>query len=101
MIGSIAHGAAGFRPEASPAATSAPRAHAGFAERFLAWLHRRDVAALSREMDPRMARDMGATPASDRGPDGFAIDPRPFWGVGLTPRPPGTTPPWSGDRHHG
>lgn len=55
--------------------------------RYGAWISRRDDAARLAEMDPRLARDMGALPGPDRRPRGFAADPRPLWGIGLTPRP--------------
>lgn len=60
-----------------------------------AWLRRVNHAAALPEMDPRMARDIGASLQADRGPEGFAIDPRPLWGIGLTPAPMDTLPPWS------
>lgn len=87
----------GFYGEAVPSAVVARRPRAGFLQRCIAWLRHRDDLAWLREMDPRMARDMGATPASDR-PEAFAVDPRPLWGIGLTPQPTETSPPWSRDR---
>jgi uncharacterized protein YjiS (DUF1127 family) len=65
------------------------------------WLRRRDDAARLREMEPHLARDIGAAPSCNRGPEGFALDPRPLWGIGLTPRPMNETPPWSGNRRGG
>jgi hypothetical protein len=46
----------------------------------------RDAETLA-ELDPRLARDIGAAPGCDRCPEGFTADPRPFWGIGLTPQP--------------
>jgi hypothetical protein len=60
-----------------------------------AWLRCMNHAAALREIDPRMARDIGVSLPADRGPEGFAIDPRPLWGIGLTPLPMDTLPPWS------
>ena len=52
-----------------------------------AWIDRMEDARRLREMDPRQARDIGCAPGEDRGPEGFAADPRPLWGLGLTPMP--------------
>jgi len=62
------------------------------------WLRHRNDAARLRDMEPHFARDMGVAPVSDGCPEGFATDPRPLWGVGLTPMPTSVAPPWSGDR---
>jgi hypothetical protein len=59
------------------------------------WLRRRNDAARLREMEPHLARDVGVAPGCDRGPEGFALDPRPLWGVGLTPRPTDVRSPWA------
>lgn len=51
------------------------------------------------ELDPRLARDIGVVPGCGNGcPEGFPCDPRPLWGIGLTPLPMDTVPPWSRDR---
>lgn len=52
-----------------------------------AWINRMEDARRLREMDPRQARDIGCAPGGDHGPEGFAADPRPLWGLGLTPMP--------------
>jgi hypothetical protein len=69
-------------------------------DRYGAWLRRREDAARLREMDGRAARDMGviAFRASHDAPQGFAVDPRPLWGVGLTPQPMDVSPPWAAGR---
>jgi hypothetical protein len=41
------------------------------------------------ELEPRLARDIGVSPSGNGMPEGFAIDPRPLWGIGLTPEPIG------------
>jgi hypothetical protein len=58
------------------------------------WLRRRCDAARLRGMEPRLARDIGVAPGCDRGPEGFAVDPRPLWGIGLTPQPTEVPPAW-------
>ncbi|MBD0274982.1 MAG: hypothetical protein ICV73_24035, partial [Acetobacteraceae bacterium] len=74
-----------------PAATTPAAAIAagrGLLARCADWLRCRSDAARLREMDPHLARDIGLVPdCGDRGPDGFAVDPRPLWGIGLTPQP--------------
>jgi hypothetical protein len=47
------------------------------------WADRRRL----REIDPHFARDIGVAPGWDRAPEGFVVDPRPLWGIGLTPQP--------------
>jgi hypothetical protein len=44
------------------------------------YLARRHIDSL----DPRMARDIGAFQHNPM-PEGYAVDPRPLWGIGLTP----------------
>jgi len=63
------------------------RAGLGLLSVYIAWIESlRDAQAL-REMEPRRARDMGIPAGPDHCPAGFAVDPRPLWGVGLTPAP--------------
>jgi uncharacterized protein YjiS (DUF1127 family) len=69
--------------------------------RYSAWLRRRIDAARLRELDPHLAHDIGITPAGGGHREGFVVDPRPLWGLGLTPQPTEVSPPWSGDRHRG
>ena len=38
-------------------------------------------------MEPRQARDIGCAAGTERAPEAFAADPRPLWGLGLTPMP--------------
>ncbi|MCU0946171.1 MAG: hypothetical protein MUF65_12490 [Rubritepida sp.] len=64
-------------------------------KRYGAWLRRINDARALREMDAARARDIGATPGWDQAPAGFAADPRPLWGIGLTPQPMDGTAPWS------
>jgi uncharacterized protein YjiS (DUF1127 family) len=63
--------------------------------RYGAWLCRLNDAAALREMEPHRARDIGVAPGCDRAPDNFVVDPRPLWGIGLTPQPTEAMPPWS------
>lgn len=96
MIATIARGFAGFRAGESRSVPAASRPLTHLLDRCGAWLRRRDEAARLREMEPRLARDIGAAPTSGGlCLDGFAADPRPLWGIGLTPQPGSTTPPWS------
>jgi hypothetical protein len=37
-------------------------------------------------LDPRMARDIGAFQRNPM-PEGYVVDPRPLWGIGLIPEP--------------
>jgi hypothetical protein len=37
-------------------------------------------------LDPRMARDIGAFQRNPM-PEGYLVDPRPLWGIGLVPEP--------------
>ena len=54
--------------------------------RALLWLrHRRTLAELQ-EAAPQLRRDIGLPPAADP-MAGFAVDPRPLWGIGLVPQP--------------
>jgi uncharacterized protein YjiS (DUF1127 family) len=62
-------------------------ARPGLLARCHAWLRLRNDMARLREMEPHLARDIGVAPGRDRAPEGFAVDPRPLWGVGLTPQP--------------
>lgn len=83
-------------PFLAPAGRKAARpvAGAGLLARCAAWLRRAGDISGPQEVEPRLARDMGATPAGDGRPEGFAADPRPLWGIGLTPQPMETDPPW-------
>src|SRR5687768_10296200 len=83
-----------FRADAlATAAAASRRPAAGAAARGLlaragAWLRRMNETAALREMAPERARDIGLAPGCrDRAPEGYAMDPRPLWGIGLTPRP--------------
>ena len=80
-----------FRTDTAPGSAARP----GLLARCNGWLRRRNAAAQLRDMEPRLARDIGVAPACDPCPAGFAVDPRPLWGVGLTPQPMGAAPPWS------
>jgi uncharacterized protein YjiS (DUF1127 family) len=72
---------------------------AGLIASCRAWLVRRNHARVLRDLDPRLARDIGVVPACGDGtPEGFACDPRPLWGVGLPPCATDVAPPWSHDR---
>jgi hypothetical protein len=83
-------------------ATAVPaRSRLGLLARCGAWLRRLNDARALRGIEPRLARDIGAAPGCDRCPDGFACDPRPLWGIGLTPQPMDVAPPWSCDRRGG
>jgi uncharacterized protein YjiS (DUF1127 family) len=67
-----------------------------FAGLLRAWLRGIGHARALREMDAAQARDIGVAPGWDRAPEGFGVDPRPLWGIGLTPQPmDSTTRPWS------
>jgi hypothetical protein len=59
----------------------------GLLARYGDWVRRLDDAARLAELEPRLARDIGAAPGGGRRPEGFAVDPRPLWGIGLTPQP--------------
>jgi hypothetical protein len=65
------------------------------------WLCRLNDTASLREMEPQLARDIDAAAGCNCGPEGFAVDPAPFWGIGLTPQPMDMAPPWSSNRRHG
>jgi hypothetical protein len=91
-------------PDISPSASSPRPAAAtpavaiaagrGLLARCAYWLRCRRDATRLRDMEPYLARDIGLDPGcGDRGPEGFALDPRPLWGVGLTPQPMDTRPP--------
>jgi uncharacterized protein YjiS (DUF1127 family) len=69
------------------AAPPSPATRPGLLARCGGWLRRRSDAARLREMDPHLARDIGVAPACGPCPEGFAVDPRPLWGIGLTPQP--------------
>ncbi|HYZ34156.1 MAG TPA: hypothetical protein VE684_17935 [Crenalkalicoccus sp.] len=75
------------------AAVPAPR-RVGLIACFRAWLARGRQARMLRDLDPRLARDIGIVPECDRAPEGFACDPRPLWGIGLSPYPMDMTPRW-------
>jgi hypothetical protein len=63
----------------------------GLWRRLLLWLrHRRTLVELQ-GAEPRMRRDIGLPPAPDP-MQGFAVDPRPLWGIGQTPQPRGEVP---------
>jgi hypothetical protein len=86
--------------EAAPAKATAGAVGRRLLARCGDWLRRRNDAARLRDMEPHLARDIGISPRGGRAPKGFAVDPRPLWGVELTPLPTATAPPWSGDRHN-
>ncbi len=99
MIGTIARG---FHAGSAGVAERRPRRT--LLDRYVAWLCRREDAARLREIEAREARDMGVGgPGAgiDRAPPGFVVDPRPLWGIGLTPQPMEAAPPRSArrDRH--
>ncbi|AWV21549.1 hypothetical protein RADP37_00798 [Roseomonas mucosa] len=52
-----------------------------------AWIGRMEDARRLSEMEPRQARDIGCAAGTERAPETFAADPRPLWGLGLTPMP--------------
>ena len=80
----------------APAVAAAWRLPGLLLARPLVWLRRmRDARAL-RDLEPRLARDIGTAPGRDLPPEGFVVDPRPLWGVGLTPQPGNPLPPWRG-----
>jgi hypothetical protein len=84
----------GGAPRTASAAGSGAAAQSRLLARCRDWLRRRRYAACLRELDPRLALDAGVAPGwADRGPEGFALDPRPLWGIGLTPRPMDARPP--------
>ena len=63
------------------------RSRPGLLGRCGAWIRRlKDAQSLS-EIEPRMARDIGVPPGRNRCPEGYGVDPRPLWGIGLTPQP--------------
>ena len=74
---------------------SAPRERPSILARYATWLRRLNDAQSLHEIEPHMARDMGVAPGADRCPEGYAVDPRPLWGIGLTPMPGDELPPWS------
>ena len=86
-------------PTAIQASRPAPRP--GLLARCGAWLRQLSGNLQLREMEPRLARDIGAAPPSNVCPEGYAVDPRPLWGIGLTPQPMETDPPWSAKRQRG
>jgi len=59
----------------------------GFVWRSMTWIRQAADRRHLREMDPRLARDIGVARGWDRPPEGFVVDPRPLWGIGLTPQP--------------
>lgn len=73
----------------------------GLAARLGALVRRLGDAARHSEMDPRLARDIGVLPDRHRGLEGFAVAPRPLWGVGLTPQPTGARRPPRAERRRG
>ncbi len=70
---------------AEPPRTKAVPSRVGLLDRALAWLRQRADARILREVDPRMAIDVGIEPPRDPRPAGYVVDPRPLWGIGLTP----------------
>jgi hypothetical protein len=74
-------------PPAKRAAREQPRVATGLFAWYLRWLQRWEDTQRLREIDPHLAADIGAPPGADRHPAAYAADPRPLWGVGLTPRP--------------
>lgn len=85
-------------PFAPRVAGGKPRARRSLLARYGEWLRRLDDAQRLREADPRLAQDIGAALGCDRPPEGFAADPRPLWGIGLTPGPTEVPPAWFGRR---
>lgn len=83
------------RPGRQEVASGSARPRGGPLALYDGWVHRLNDARTLREMDPRMACDIGAPAGRDRCPDGYAVDPRPLWDIGLTPLPMGASPPWS------
>jgi hypothetical protein len=91
-------------PSVARQSTTAMRAQHrfGLLTRCGMWLRRLNDTRALQGLDPRLARDIGVVPRyGDRGPEGFACDPRPLWGIGLTPQPLDVAPPWSRDRRGG
>jgi hypothetical protein len=50
------------------------------------WISRYLAGGHIDALDPRMARDIGAFQRNPM-PEGYVVDPRPLWGIGLTPEP--------------
>jgi uncharacterized protein YjiS (DUF1127 family) len=58
------------------------------------WQNRWQRRILS-QLEPRLACDIGIDPILDDGPSGYRIDPRPLWGIGLTPQPIDAAHSWT------
>jgi hypothetical protein len=87
------------KPRLPPGAVASRRRPLAACREFLQLLADR---ARSREVDARTARDLGLPPCGASGAplDAFLVDPRPLWGIGLTPMPMAAPRPphdaWSG-----
>jgi len=77
-----------------PLITSLRRPFGLFLDHAFERLRRVNDARALQALEPRLARDIGADPSGNPAPEGFAVDPRPLWGVGLTPQPVSEHPPW-------
>lgn len=81
----------------APATTRARQLRTALAARCGDWMARLGGAGDRHEIEPRLARDMGVAARCNHRPAGFAVDPRPLWGIGLTPQPaalPSRDPLW-------
>lgn len=76
----------------APVARAATRP--GLLARCAAWIRRMEGLQRLRDMEPHLARDIGVHPGQESCLGSFAVDPRPLWGIGLTPRPAEALPPW-------
>jgi len=70
-----------------PVAAAARHSRSSLAAHCREWMRKSNAARSCREIEPRMARDIGVAVGRDRHPAGFAVDPRPLWGIGLVPQP--------------
>lgn len=78
----------------SRSAVKVPRAYTGLFARYCFWLRRLEDVQQLREIEPHLARDIGVSPGAHRCPNGYTVDPRPLWGIGLTPYPVDVLPAW-------
>jgi hypothetical protein len=80
----------------APASAQVRPVGPGLLARCREWLNEHHAARALRELEPRLARDIGApTAGCDGAPGNFMVDPRPLWGIGLTPAPMDTLPRWT------